>query len=71
MTIIIKVLGTKGFPKFGIIFIVANKPLKFDLKYAIQAKIINRWHGKVPNIRFSWWGILDFVEECGLNVKTH
>ena len=29
------------------------------------------WHGKVPYIRFTSRGMLDFVEDCGLDVKTH
>ena len=31
----------------------------------------NIWHGKVPSIRFSCRGMLNFVEDCGLDVKTH
>ena len=32
----------------------------------------HKWHGKVPKvyvIRFSHKGMLDFVEDCGLDVK--
>ena len=37
----------------------------------LHQSTVYQWHGKVPFIRFSCGGMLDFVEDCGLDVKTH
>ena len=39
--------------------------------YSFNVKCHDLWHGKVPNIHFSCRGMLDIVEDCGMDAKTH
>ena len=49
-----------------------GRQLKSKLRSVCLSMLYNIWHGKVLKeyvIRFSHRGMLDFVEDCGLDVK--
>ena len=46
-----------------------GRQLKSKLRSVCLSMLYNIWHGKEYIICFSHRGILDFVEDCGLDVK--